>query len=68
MKKDKVNFFIVDDDPFSAAIFRQYLIFEGYRRIQVFDNGQDCLEKLEEEPDVIILDHFMSPLNGMEVM
>ena len=68
MEKDKINFFIVDDDPFSACIFRQYLIFEGYRKIKVFDNGNDCLDNLWEEPDVIILDHYMSPLNGLEVL
>ena len=68
MKKDNLNFFIVDDDPFYAAIFRQYLIFEGYRKIQVFDNGKDCLDSLEKQPDVIILDHFMSPVDGLEVL
>ncbi len=68
MEKDKINFFIVDDDPFSACIFRQYLIFEGYRQIQVFDNGKDCLDNLGEDPDVIILDHYMSPLNGLDVL
>jgi response regulator of citrate/malate metabolism len=68
MKNDNLNFFIVDDDPFSAAIFRQYLIFEGYKQIHVFNNGNDCLESLDEEPDVIILDHFMSPLNGIDVL
>jgi len=68
MKKDKLMFFIVDDDPFSAAIFRQYLIFEGYRNIHVFNNGKDCLDSMHEEPDVIILDHYMSPVNGTEVL
>ncbi len=68
MKKNKLKFFIVDDDPFSVAIFRQYLIFEGYRDIEIFSNGEDCLEKLDEEPDVILLDHYMTTLNGMEVL
>ncbi len=68
MKKEKMMFFIVDDDPFSAAIFRQYLIFEGYRNIHVFNNGKDCLDSMHEEPDVIILDHFMAPVNGIEVL
>lgn len=68
MSKDKINFFIVDDDPFSAGIFRQYLIFEGYRKIKVFDNGKDCLDNLGDDPDVIILDHYMSPLNGLDVL
>lgn len=68
MKKEKLVFFIVDDDPFSAAIFRQYLIFEGYRQIHVFNSGKECLNNLNQEPDVIILDHHMSPQNGMEVL
>ncbi len=67
-KSDCLKFFIVDDDPFSRMFYRQYLMNLGYSDNVMFDNGPDCIQKLSLQPDVIILDYDMSPMNGLEVM
>lgn len=60
--------FIVDDDPMYQEICKQYLDNIGFKNITLFDNGQDCVNRLTEEPDVIFLDHEMYPIDGMEVL
>lgn len=60
--------FIVDDDIFCREIYEQHLKNVGYTDITSFDNGQDCINHLTEEPDIIFLDHRMEPLDGIEVL
>jgi DNA-binding NtrC family response regulator len=60
--------FIVDDDQLTSNIYAQHLKNLGYVDVSIFDNGQDCLNALIEEPTVILLDHYMNNLTGMEVL
>lgn len=60
--------FIVDDDPICKELYRQYLINIGLEDIQLFDNGQDCLNALTQNPDIILLDHQMAPMDGLETL
>ena len=60
--------FVVDDDPFCRQLYNYNLKSLGLKNIYLFDNGQDCVNSLVLEPDLILLDYYMSPLNGLEVM
>ena len=60
--------FIVDDDALTANLYAQHLKNLGYEDVQLFDNGQDCLNALIQEPTIILLDHQMENLSGMEVL
>jgi len=60
--------FIVDDDALTANLYAQHLKNLGYEDVQLFDDGQDCLNALIEEPTIILLDHQMENLSGMEVL
>ncbi|MFK7756613.1 MAG: response regulator [Flavobacteriales bacterium] len=60
--------FIVDDDELTSNLYAQQLKHLGYHDIKLFDNGQDCLNALIEEPSIILLDHQMENLTGMEVL
>lgn len=60
--------FIVDDDAFCRNIFRQHLINLGFTRIRTFADGQECLNNLTDQPDIVFLDYEMEPLNGLEVL
>jgi DNA-binding NtrC family response regulator len=71
MKSDIIKttmIFIVDDDQLTSNIYAQHLKNLGYVDVSIFDNGQDCLNALIEEPTVILLDHYMNNLTGMEVL
>jgi DNA-binding NtrC family response regulator len=63
-----LKFFIVDDDPFYRMFYRQHLINMGFKNNIVFDNGKDCLESIDMNPDVILVDFHMLPCNGLEVI
>jgi len=63
--------FIVDDDPFINMLVVKRFTSEGYK-LEAFQYGEDCLEALSRNPDLIILDYFFvnnehPVMNGMEV-
>jgi two-component system OmpR family response regulator len=63
--------FIVDDDPFINMLVVKRFTSEGYK-LEAFQYGEKCLEALDKNPDLIILDYFFvnndkEVMNGMEV-
>ena len=70
MSKQKL-IFIVDDDPFITTLVVKRFTSEGYM-LKPFKFGEDCLDELSQNPDLIILDYFFvnndhQVMNGMEV-
>jgi DNA-binding NtrC family response regulator len=64
----QLKFFIVDDDIFCANLHEHYLLNLNYTDITYFSNGNDCLNNLDQRPDVIFLDHNMEDITGFEVL
>lgn len=60
--------FVVDDDVYYLNMFKQHLLNLGCENVTLFESGTDCLNHLDEKPDVIFLDHQMDTLNGYEVL
>jgi CheY-like chemotaxis protein len=63
--------FIVDDDPFINMLVVKRFTSEGYK-LESFLYGEECLNALGKNPDLIILDYFFvnndrQVMNGMEV-
>jgi CheY-like chemotaxis protein len=63
--------FIVDDDPFINTLVIKRFTSEGYA-VEAFESGDDCLEALDRNPSLIILDYIFTQenrifSNGMEV-
>jgi len=70
MKNQKL-IFIVDDDPLINMLVVNRLKTEGYN-VEVYEFGEDCLDAMGNNPDLIILDYFFvnnsrQVMNGMEV-
>lgn len=63
-----IKIFIVDDDEFYLNIFSLYLSNLGVEDITLFESGLDALNKLEEQPLVVFLDHNMDDITGYEVL
>lgn len=63
-----LKIFVVDDDLYYLNLFEQYLTNLGCSNISTFECGTDCLNQLEEKPDVIFLDYQMDILTGYEVL
>lgn len=67
-EKASLSIFIVDDDPFCRSLYQRHLHNLGYNQIRLFSDGQECLDSLTDQPDVIFLDHRMEPLDGLEML
>ncbi|HPT20832.1 MAG TPA: response regulator [Bacteroidales bacterium] len=63
--------FVVDDDPLINLLVVKRFTSTGYR-IESFEYGEECLDSLDRNPDLVILDYFFisndrDVMNGMEV-
>ncbi len=67
LKKD-LKIFVLDGDIFTLNIYQQHLINLGYTDISIFHNAADCIDNLDELPDIIFLDHNINFLNGVDVL
>ena len=65
--------FIVDDDEMLTEALSDYLTRKVAHNISVFATGEDCMQHLSENPEVIILDFYLNSVkkdaaNGLEVL
>ncbi len=60
--------FIVDDDPFWTTLLTQMLADLGYSNVVNFENGQNCIDNLHFNPNLVFLDYEMDVINGIEVL
>lgn len=59
--------FIVDDDPMQASMLQDYLSKYSTFEFHVFNNGEECLNNLSKDPQVIFLDYNFD-MAGKNVM
>jgi len=70
----KFKIFLVDDDPIYQEMLQETLGWNPNYDVISFDNGEDCLKNLNDNPNVIVLDHHMDKggledrMNGDEVL
>ncbi len=62
-----VKIMVVADDEGILNLLKRFLVSLGYETI-VADNGEEALEKMNEKPEIVILDMMMPGMNGFEVL
>lgn len=65
-KTKRAKLMIADDEPGILQLLRDYFEMQDYQIIEA-TNGPEVLEKLSQEPDLILLDVNMPVLDGFEV-
>ena len=62
--------YVVDDDPVFSKFLGTQLINNGIPKIEYFENGETCIEKLKKgnKPKFIFLDFSLGSLNGLDVL
>ena len=69
----KVTIFIVDDDALFLKSLEIEFNMNGDFEIKAFPTGELCLEQLDLNPDIIILDYYLNgiddgAMNGLETL
>lgn len=68
-KEPNITIFLVDDDALCLNLYQQFLKQLGYTQVHLFDNGNDCIDKISKlKPEIIFLDYNMDGLNGLDVL
>lgn len=68
VNKQSLKLFVVDDDAFSRELICRHLMNMGFNQIFSFSNSGDCLQEMNQQPDILFLDYEMGPHNGLELI
>ena len=58
---------VVDDDDGILKLLKRFLASLGYETI-LADSGEEALKRMNEKPEIAILDIMMPGMNGFEVL
>jgi two-component system, OmpR family, response regulator len=73
MADQKRNIFLVDDEPIQNEMLKDYLSERFLYDIKVFDNGEEAIQNLNLNPEIIVLDYHLNAhrpdaKNGVEIL
>lgn len=70
METQGLNLFIVDDNKSMVTMLKNYLSnrFGAGIKISTFYDGESCLEKINKQTHIVILDYFLNGRNGLEIL
>jgi len=63
----KTHIFVLDDDRYYGLFLQNALRAEGYD-VRYFQHEYECIEQLKLLPEVLILDHKLETLTGLDVL
>ncbi|MDA3854377.1 MAG: response regulator [Bacteroidales bacterium] len=66
--KSKFKVFIVEDDPFFASILQSNLKTQEDLETTVYSTGEEMVEALSLNPDIVLLDYNLEEMNGLDVL
>ena len=72
-KENKIKIFLVDDDSIFLKLLEIEFLQNADFDIVPFQNGELCIENLDQNPDIIILDYHLdgidkNAMNGLATM
>ncbi len=65
--------FLVDDEPIQNEMLKDYLNERFLYEIKIFDNGEEAMQHMHLNPEIVILDYHLSAhnkeaKNGVEIL
>lgn len=71
--QNKIKLFLVDDDAVFLKALEIQFITQGNFEIQTFATGELCIQKISDNPDIVILDYHLDgiekeAMNGIETL
>ena len=64
----QIRIFIIDDDKFYLTYIEQLLKKRNFQNVFVFESGRECLQKMVNPPDIVVLDYHLADEVGVDVM
>ena len=73
MKNGKVTTFLVDDDEMYLEMLKDKIKLNPRLKLKTFSSGEECLDNLNENPEIVILDYRLNKdnpdaKNGIEIL
>ncbi len=74
MSEKQAKIFIVDDEPLLTEMLTDYLSENNQNfSIKAFPTGEKCLECMDENPDLVVLDYYLNSkekdaANGIDIL
>lgn len=68
MGTEKSVIFIVEDDAAFNKLISTYIKTKSQYEVYSYLSGEDCLEKINKKPDLILMDYDLPFRDGIEVM
>jgi DNA-binding NtrC family response regulator len=68
MKKKYPLIFIVEDNVAYTKVVEYHLNHNGFENVMTFTSGEDCLNNLYLEPDIVIQDYKLQGISGLNVL
>ncbi len=73
INENKLKLFLVDDDVVYLKMLEIEFLHHGDFIIETFTSGEECIENLFQQPDLIILDYLLdgtnkNAINGIEAL
>ncbi len=68
MNLNSIKIFVVEDDPFFSSLIKEQLNRNEFNQVQIYNNGQDFLDQIHTAPDLVILDHDLGEMSGIEIL
>lgn len=70
MSTNPINLFVVDDDESLLTLVKNHLTrkFGQDVNITTFNSGEKCLEHINYETHIVILDYYLKGENGLDIL
>lgn len=65
---EALKIFVVEDDLMYGRVLEHFLSLNPDNDVSLLTTGQDCLDRLHENPDVISLDYSLPDISGAQVL
>ena len=66
--KSNFRIFVVEDDPMYQRMVKYIVELNPDHEVYLFSTGQECLQQLSLQPDIISLDYSLPDMTGEEVL
>ncbi|MBL4592298.1 MAG: response regulator [Flavobacteriales bacterium] len=66
--KNLPKIFIVEDDVFYANLLKKEITKNRLGNVETYHTGEDFIDNLYKNPDVVLLDHNLGNMNGVDVL